>query len=90
MSVTYIQEESVTKIIAKKSNFCQLIETADQHLAVKGFEIHDLKALRGGSLYISSQRFSATDQFTGNLCFETMSIANVCVHVGRAIKQITT
>ena len=32
-------------------------------------------------MYIPSKRFSATDQFTENLCFETMSIANVRVHV---------
>ena len=30
------------KEIVEKSNFCQLIETGDQYLADKGFEIHDL------------------------------------------------
>ena len=74
----------------QKSNFSQIIETADHHLADKRSEIRDLKAVRGESLYIPSKRFSATNQFTENLCFETMSIANVRVHVERAIKQITT
>ena len=75
------------KEIVEKSNFCQLIEVGDQYLADKGFEIHDLVALRGGSLYIPPKRFSASDQFTENQCFETMSIANVRIHVERAIKR---
>ena len=45
------------KEIEEKSKFCQLIETGDQYLADKGFEIHDLLALRGGSLYISPRDF---------------------------------
>ena len=57
LSVTYIQEESVALIIAEKSNFCQVIETADHHLADKGFKIHDLKALRGGSHEFLSRDF---------------------------------
>ena len=77
----------------REKQFCQLIETADQHHADKSCEIHDQRALRGWSQYLPSKRFSAaTDQFTENLCFEAMSIANVHVHVHveRAIKQITT
>ena len=76
------------KEIVEKSNFCQLIEMGDQYLADKGFEIHDLMALRGASLYIPPKRFSANDQFTQSQCFETMSIANVRIHVERAIKRI--
>ena len=76
------------KEIVERSNFCQLIEMGDQYLADKGFEIHDLIALRGGSLYIPPKRFSSTDQFTESQCFETMSIANVRIHVERAIKRI--
>ena len=57
------------KEIVEKSNFCQLIEAGNQYLANKGFEIHDLRALRGGSLYIPPKRFSASDQFTENQCF---------------------
>ena len=74
------------KEIVEKSNFGQLIEAGDQYLADKGFEIHDLIALRGGSLCIPPKRFSASDQFTENQCFETMSIANVRIHVERTIK----
>ena len=76
------------KEIVEKSNFCQLIEMGDQYLADKGFEIHDLMGLRGASLYIPPKRFSANDQFTQSQCFETMSIANVRIHVERAIKRI--
>ena len=76
------------KEIVEKSNFCQSIEMGDQYLADKGFEIHDLMALRGASLYIPPKRFSANDQFTQSQCFEIMSIANVRIHVERAIKRI--
>ena len=76
------------KQIVEKSNFCQLIETGDQYLADKGFEIHDLIALRGGSLYIPPNRFFASDQFTESQCFETMRIANVRIHIERVIKRI--
>lgn len=76
------------KELVERSNFCQLIEIGDQYLADKGFEIHDLVALRGGSLYIPPKRFSTSDQFTEGECFETMSIANVRIHVERAIKRI--
>ena len=74
----------------EKSNFWQLIEAGDQYLADKGFEIHDLIALRRGSLYIPPKRISASDQFTENQCFETKSTANVRIHVQRAIKRIKT
>ena len=78
------------KEIVEKSNFCQLIEAGDQNLADKGFEIHDLIALRGGSLYIPPKRFSASDHFTENQRFETTSIANVHIHVEPGIKRIKT
>ena len=65
----------------ERSNFCQLIEMRDQYLADKGFKIHDLITLRGGSLYI-------LDQFTESQCLKTMSIANVRIHVKTAIKRI--
>ena len=63
-------------------------EMGDQYLADKGFEIHDLMALRGASLYIPPKRFSANDHFTQSQCFETMGIAKVRIHVKRAIKRI--
>jgi hypothetical protein len=76
------------KEITQRSYFCQLIELGDQYLADKGFEIHELIALRRGSLYIPPKRFSVTDQFTEGQCFEKMSIANVRIHVERGIKRI--
>jgi len=57
------------------------------YLADKGFEIHELIALRGGSLYIPPKRFSASDQFTEGHCFEKMSIASVRIHVERGMKR---
>ena len=74
--------------LVEKSNFYQLIEIGYQYLADKGFEIHELMALKGASLYIPPKRFSATDQFAQSQCFETMSIANVHIHVERAIKRV--
>ena len=76
------------KEIVQRSVFSQLIEQGDQYLADKRFEIHELIALRGGSLYIPPKRFSTSDQFTEGQCVETMSIANVRIHVQRGIKRI--
>ena len=45
------------------------------------FEIHDLIALRGGSLYVPTEKFSASEQVTKDEYFKTMRIANVCIHV---------
>ena len=58
------------KEIVERINFFQLIVMEDQYLADKGFEIHDLRALRGGSLYILPKRFSSTDQFTESQCLK--------------------
>jgi len=76
------------KEIIQRSDFSQLIEQGDQYLAEKGFEIYELIALRGGSLYIPPKRFSASDQFIEGQCFETMSIANVRIHAERGIRWI--
>lgn len=57
-------------------------------MAGKGFDIHDLMALKGAILYILSKRQSEQDQFTMGECFQTMSIANVWIHVERSIKHV--
>lgn len=57
-------------------------------MADKGFDIHDLVALKGAILYILSKRQSEQDQFTMGECFQTMSIANVWIHVERSIKRV--
>lgn len=74
--------------IVEKSDFCSLVEPGDKYLADKGFDVHDLMALKGASLYIPPKRQSVQDQFTKNECFETMSIANVRIHVERSIKRV--
>ena len=38
-------------------------------------------ALKGASLYIPPKRQSVQDHFTKEECFETISIANVRIHV---------
>lgn len=74
--------------IVERSDFCSLIEPGDRYLADKGFDIHDLMALKGASLYIPPKRQSVQDQFTKDECFQTMSIANVRIHVERSIKRV--
>ncbi|KAL9951657.1 hypothetical protein ACROYT_G044369 [Oculina patagonica] len=74
--------------IVEKSDFCSLVEPGDKYLADKGFDVHDLMALKGASLYIPPKRQSVQDQFTKDECFETMSIANVRIHVERSIKRV--
>ena len=66
--------------IVEQSNFCELIEAGDQYLADKGFEIHDLIALRSKSVHSSEEVFCLRPVHR-NQCLETMSIANVCIHV---------
>lgn len=55
--------------IVEKSGFCSLVEPGDKHLADKGFDVHDLMALKGASLYIPPKRQSVQDQFTKEECF---------------------
>ena len=64
------------------------MEPGDKYPADKGFDVHDLIALKGASLYIPSKRQSVQDQFTKDKCFETMSIANVRIYVERSIKWV--
>ena len=72
----------------EKSDFCSLVEAGDKYLADKGLDVHDLMALKGASLYILPKRQSVQDQFTKDECFETMSIANVRIHMERSIKRV--
>ena len=74
--------------IVEKSNFCSLVEPGDKYLADKGFDVHDLMAFKGASLYIPPKRQPVQDQFTKEECFETMSIANVRIHMERTIKRV--
>ena len=74
--------------MTEKSDFCSLVKPADKYLADKGFDVHDLMALKGASLYIPPRRQSVQDQLIKNECFETMSIANVRIHVERSIKRV--
>lgn len=70
----------------EKSDFCSLVEPGDKYLADKGFDVHNLMALKDASLRIPPKRQSVQDQFTKS--FETMSIAHVRIHVERSIKRV--
>lgn len=72
----------------EKNDICSFMEPGNKYLADKGFDVHDLMALKGVSLYIPPKRKSLQDQFTNDECFETMSIANVRIHVERSIKRV--
>ena len=48
--------------IVEKSDFCSLVEPWDKYLADKGFDVHDLVALKGANLYIPPKRQSVQDQ----------------------------
>ena len=56
------------KEISEKSNFCSLIEQGD--LAEKGFDVHDLIAFNGASLFTPSNRQFVKDQFTKEECLK--------------------
>lgn len=71
-----------------KSNFLSLVERGDKYLADKGFDVHDLIAFKGATLYIPPKRQSVKDQFTKEECFQTMSIANLRIHVERVICRV--
>ena len=66
----------------EKSDFCTLVEPGDKYLADRGFDVHNLMALKDASLRIPPKRQSVQDQFTKS--FETTSIA----HVERSIKRV--
>ena len=56
-------------------------------MADRGFEIQDLMAAKQAKLFIPPKRQSTADQFSKEDCFETMRIANVRIHVERAIRR---
>ena len=57
-------------------------------MADRGFEIQNLLATKQVRLFISPKRQSTMDQFSKEDCFETMRIANVRIHVERAIRRV--
>ena len=57
-------------------------------MADRGFDIQDLLACKKVNLCIPPQRQSKSDQYFKEDCFATMRIANVRIHVERAIRRI--
>ena len=53
----------------------------------RGFEIQDMLAVKR-TQFIFPKRKTAEDQFSKDECLETMRIANLCIHVERAIKRV--
>ena len=74
--------------IVEKSHFVDLLEAPDLIMADRGFEIQDILATKGVRLFIPPKRQSSADQFTKEQCFETMRIANVRIHIERAIRRV--
>ena len=74
--------------IVEKSHFVDFLEQGDLIMADRGFDIQDLLATKQAQLFIPPQRQSAADQFSKEDCFETMRIANVRIHVERAIRRV--
>ena len=71
----------------EKSHFVDLLEQGDLIMADRGFDIQDLMAAKQAKLFIPPKRQSI-DQFSKEDCFETMRIANVRIHVERAIRRV--
>lgn len=65
-----------------------LLEYDNLIMADRGFEIQDMLAVKQAKLFVSSERQSAEDNFSKDECFETMRIANLRIHVERAIKRV--
>ena len=73
----------------EKSHFVDLLEQGDRLImADRGFDIQDLMAAKQAKLFIPPKRQSTADQFSKEDCFETMRIANVRIHVERAIRRV--
>ena len=68
----------------EKSNFVALLEQGDLIMA----DHQDLMAAKQAKLFIPPKRQSTADQFSKEDCFETMRIANVRIHVERAIRRV--
>ena len=73
--------------LVEKSHFIDLLEHNDLVMADRGFEILDILALKQAQLFIPPKRQAVEDQFSKDECFETMRIANLRIHVERAIKR---
>lgn len=57
-------------------------------MADRGFDIQDLLASKKVTLFIPPKRQSTSEQFSKEDCFSTMRIANVRIHIERAIRRI--
>lgn len=74
--------------IVEKSHFVDLLEHPDLIMADRGFDIQDILATKQVRLFIPPKRQSSMDQFSKEDCFETMRIANVRIHIERAIRRV--
>lgn len=74
--------------IVEKSQFVDLLDPTDLIMADRGFDIQDMLANKRVKLFIPPKRQSVADQFSKEDCFETMRIANLRIHVERAIRRV--
>ena len=75
------------KEIVKNRSFVDLIAQHDQLMADRGFHIQDLLAKKKVTPFIPPKGQRKSEQFSKEDCFETMGIANLRVHVERAIRR---
>ena len=76
------------KEIVKSSSLIDLLEENDLIMADRGFDIQDLLACKKVKLFIPPKRQSKSEQFSKEDCFSTMRIANVRIHIEKAITRI--
>ena len=76
------------KEIVTSSSLIDLLEENDLIMADRGFDIQDLLACKKVKLFIPPKRQSKSEQFSKEDCFSTMRIANLRIHVERAIRRI--
>ena len=57
-------------------------------MADRGFEMKEMLAIKQAQLFIPPKRQSVEKKFSKDECFETTRMANLRIHVERAIKQV--
>ena len=72
----------------KSSSLIYLFEWNDLIMADRGFDIKDLLACKKVKLFIPPKRQRKSDQVSKKDSFATMRIANIRIHVERAIWRI--
>ncbi len=90
--ISYVSEawggRTSDRTITEKSGFLSLLNKGDLVLADKGFTVGDLINKRGAFLNIPPFLNSVLGQFTVDEVYQTQNIAEVRIHVERAIGRV--